>query len=204
MRVSKISRAITLIAAIALLAFVVAGCGDDNDGSETGAGAPAGATGSEAGGAAVEAGKQRDPKAVEQERKEFSQEPPPVQLQTGDRSGYSVKKPTVVIAQSNKELNSLTKKIYSDGVDKQDVPPVDFRTRQAVLVQMQDLPRGSLMQIQDVHTENGTMVVRVAQLKPGKGCKRPNYKPNPFNLVETRKMEGAAKVEVEKIQNSPC
>lgn len=204
MRGIKLSRVLALIACLVLSAFVVTGCGDDDDASKTGAGAPAGATGTEAGGAAVEAGKQRDPKEVAQEKKEFSEEPPPVQLQTGDRSGYIVSKPKVVIIRSNKELKAVTKRLYSRGVNSETVAPIDFRTRQAVLVQFPKQPKGTLMQIQDIHELNGKIPVRAARLLNGKGCKTADYRPNPYNLVETRIMKGTPVLKIENIRTSEC
>lgn len=185
------------------LAVFAGGCGDDaNDGSKTGEGAPPGARGSEDGGFAVEAGKQRDPKEVQQEKETFSNEPPPVQLQSGDRSDFKVDKPTVVIARSEKEVNSLIRKL---GVKSKDVAPVDFRTRQAVLVQMPKEPRGTLMQILDVSVREGVIVVRAARIAPGKGCPRPDYRPNPFNFVETRLMkEQKTTLKIEEVPNGSC
>lgn len=194
---------LVLLVAVFAVGLFAAGCGSDNsDGSASGEGTPAGTSGSADGGHAVEEGKQRDPKAVQQEKETFSQEPPPVQLQSGDRSDFSVSKPTLVIASSQGELNSLIRKL---GVKKADVAPVDFKTRQAVLVQMPTESRGTLMQIQDVSIQNGVVTARVARLTPGKGCGKPKYEPNPFNLVETRKMtETKTAVKVEEIDSSPC
>lgn len=196
----KLFRLAMIALSTALLALVAAGCGGNSDSDS--AGAPAGASGDAAGGFAPEAGKQRDPKEVEQEKKNFSQEPPPVQLQSGDRSDLIVNTPTVKIARSQKELNSLIKQV---GIPRSDVAPVDFKSRQVVLVQLPKQPRGTLMQIQDISVQNGVIVAKTALLKPGSGCKKPSYKPNPFNLVETRKMtEKTTKVNPNDVTSSPC
>jgi hypothetical protein len=197
------SRLTFVLAMLAAVCLIAAGCGDNNsDSTKTGAGTPAGTGGNADGGHAVEEGKQRDQKDVQQEKETFSEEPPPVQLQSGDRSDFKVSKPTIVISKSQKELNSVIRKL---GVKKSDVAPVDFKGRQAVLVQMPTEPRGTLMQIQDVSVRNGVITVRVARLKPGEGCKTVKYKPNPFNLVETRAMsETKRAVTVEDVNSSPC
>lgn len=203
MRFESPTRATALF--FVLAALLLSGCGsDDDNGSKSGAGAPPGATGTEAGGAAVEAGKQRDPEDVEQEKENFSEEPPPVQLQTGDKSGFKVDEPTAVVAQSNKELRSLTKRLYSNGVPKEDVPPVDFKTRQAVAVMMPSQPKGTLMQITDIHEEGGKIQISIVRLLPGKDCPVGDYRPNPYSLVETRKMKGEPVIKVENVRGSAC
>lgn len=202
MRGTTLTRKLALlIAALALAVFVV-GCGDDNeDGSKTSEGAAAGATGDAAGGFAVEAGKKRDEKDVEQEEA-YSPEPPPVQLQTGDRSDLNVDEPTLEIARSNAELAKLRKQL---GLKRSEVAAVDFGTRQVVVVQMPSEARGTLMQIQDISVRNGVITARVARVLPGEGCARPDYKPNPFNMVETRKMtETKTKILVEDVNNGAC
>lgn len=185
------------------VAAVAAGCGSgDNNDQQSGAGAPSNAKGSAEGGLAVEAGKQRDPKEVQQEKETFSEEPPPVQLQTDDLSDFHVSKPTLVFIHSQKEMNQIIRKL---GVKKSDVAPVQFETRQAVLVQMPTEAKGTMMQIQDVSVRNGVITVRAARLRNGKGCPTAKYKPNPYNLVETRKMtESKSALKVEDVATSPC
>lgn len=203
MRSLNFARILSLIVVAMALGMFVAGCGDDNsDGSETNPGAPAGATGSEAGGAAIEAGKVRDPKDVENEQKTYSEEPPPVNLQQGERSGYDVSKPTVVIARSNSDLKAMKKKIKASGVSTE-IAPVDFKTRQAVLVQFPKLPGGTLTQITDIHEEDGKIVVSTVKLNPGEGCPK-GKAGNPFSIVETRAMKGTTKLEIKTINNSAC
>lgn len=203
MRPISVSRLVLLLLAFTALGLFVAGCGDDtSDSAATGAGAPAGTGGDADGGHAVEEGKQRDPKDVQQEKETFSEEPPPVQLQSGDRSDFKVKKATLEFAHSQKELSAL---IRSLGIKSSDVAPVDFKTRQVVLVQLPQQPRGTLMQISDVSVQNGVVTARVARLLPGDGCSTTKYRPNPFNLVETRKMtESKTAVVVEDVKSSAC
>lgn len=192
-----------MLMAFAALALFAAGCGDeDSDGTKTGAGAPAGAGGSADGGHAVEEGKQRDPQDVQQEKETYSEEPPPVQLQSGDRSDFKVKEATLELAHSQKELNAIIRKL---GIKSSDVAPVDFKTRQVVLVQLPKQPRGTLMQVSDVSVQNGVVTARAVALAPGKNCPAVKYSPNPFNVVETRKMtETDSKVVVEQMKSSPC
>lgn len=203
MRGNTFSRTLLLLIAALSFAVFVAGCGDDNeDGSKTSEGAPAGATGNADGGFAVEAGKKRTEEDIKAEQA-YSPEPPPVQLAAGERSDYKVKKPTILIIRSEKELESTRRKL---GLKPTEVAPVDFKTRQAVLAQMPKEPSGTLMQIKDVSVgDAGTIRVRVARVVPGEGCKVAKRATNPFNLVETRKMtEKETKVEIEDVNNSPC
>lgn len=193
-----------MIAALAISMFV-AGCGgDDNaDGTETNPGAPAGATGNEAGGAAVEAGKIRDPEEVQQEKEAYGDEPPPVFLLSGAFSGWDVDEPTAQIVRSKKELNEVKKKLKDKTVDTSTLAPVDYKTRQVIVVQFPKEKGGTLMQVSSVNEEDGKVVVRTVLLPPGKGC--PTGKAgNPFHVVETRAMKGDAKIEVETVKGSPC
>ncbi|MBJ7355205.1 MAG: hypothetical protein JHC98_10315 [Thermoleophilaceae bacterium] len=202
MRSLSYARLLTVVLMAFVLGAVVVGCGGDDDGSETNPGAPAGATGDAAGGAAVEAGKQRTEKEIQDEKKNFSTEPPPVSLQQGERSGYNVSKPTIVIARSQSELNSLKKKLKAKGVSTE-IAPVDFKTRQAVAVVFPKLPPGTLTQISDIHEEDGKIVVTAVRVEPGKGC--PTGKStNPFSIVETRTMKGTPTLKIQKVNNSPC
>jgi hypothetical protein len=41
-------------------------------------------------------------------------------------------------------------------------------------------------------------------LLPGKKCPKGDYKPNPYNLVETRSMEGKPELKIENVTTSPC
>lgn len=195
-------RTLVIVVAALTFALVLTACGGEQDMSETNPGAPAGAQGSEAGGAAVEAGKQRPSDELEDEKKTYGEEPPPVQLQTGNVSGYKVKKPTVVIVNSKSELNDLRKKLRGPGVHTT-VVPVDFKTRQIVAVVLPPSKAGDLLQVVQVNEKNGKIAVQAVRLTPGDGCK--DTKPtNPFALVETRKMKGTPTVSFTDTPNSPC
>lgn len=197
------------IAVIAVaMSIVVAGCGSDNKtgsaGSQSGPGATNGATGTAAGGAAVEAGKQRDPQDVETEKKNFSKEPPPVQIDSGNASGIHVKKPTVYIVQSNKELKALRKKQFSKGVPSETWASTDFGTRQFVYVVLPESQKGSLLAITDIYQDGGTITVKAVHLLSGKGCKASGSKPRPWQVVETRKMTGTPAAKITDQASSPC
>jgi hypothetical protein len=197
-------RLVLALVALALVGAVFAGCGSDKSPStETGAGAPAGATGSAAGGAAVEAGKQVSPEEKAQQAKNFSKEPPPVQIQAGVTSGYKTDKPKAVVLNSNQAVRAIRKKIYSDGSQRQDWAGTDFATRQLMILVMPHLKNGSESAITDVYTDGKVIKVKVVEFTPGDGCKS-HYKTNPWQVVETRKMPGTPTVVVTKQKASPC
>lgn len=196
-------RAIVTVVVAVVSALIIAGCGGD-DNAQTGEGAPPGATGGEAGGFAVEAGKQRDSKDLNEEEKAFSEEPAPIQILSGNETGYRVNKPTVVLVQSKKELSELSKTHFSRGVDKQTIAPIDYKTRQLVALVMPESPKGSLVAVTDVHEEDGKIVVEAVRLLPGKGCATGKTKPRPISFVETRQMKGDVKLEITDTRASPC
>jgi hypothetical protein len=203
------ARSLAVLLLIALIALVVSGCGSSNKSTAstaTGPGATGGAKGDAAGGYAVEAGKIRDPKDVAAEKKHFSAEPPPVQILTGNDTGYYVNKPTVIIAQSNSQWKAMKKKQFAHGIKKQEIAPIDFKTRQAVGLFLPTSPKGSELAITDVHQEGTTVVVTAVKLLNGKGCKAPPGKPRLFHIVETRKMTGApnVKIKINTQKTTPC
>jgi hypothetical protein len=196
-----------LVVVAALSVFAAAGCGSDKPaGSETGKGATAGTPGEEAGGVTVEAGKVRSQKEIDQEKKHFSQEPPPVQILTGSTTGYKVNKPTAIIAQSGTEFKAMKAKHFSNGVPKETIAPIDFKTRQAVGLFLPKSPKGSELAISDVHQEGDTIVITAVELLPGKGCTTGSLRPRLFHIVETRKMTNApnVKIKVTKQKTTPC
>ncbi|MGB0872547.1 MAG: hypothetical protein ACPGWS_00740 [Solirubrobacterales bacterium] len=201
---SSLRLLVTLTCAV-LIGVFVSGCGGDNgdENAKTGEGATAGATGNEAGGFAVEAGKQRDPKDVERES-EFTSEPPPVQVLNGNETGYHVNKPTVVIARSNKELKAMEKKHFDNGVERQEIAPVDFKTRQVVGLFLPESQRGALVAVSDVSQNGEEIKIKATLLLPGKGCESRGPRPRPFHWVETRTLKGDPTIEIEKQTSSPC
>lgn len=195
-----------LLAAFAVtLALALSGCGDNNsDATATGPGAPDGATGNAAGGAAPEAGKQRSAQDKANEAKNFSKEPPPIQIQSGNDSGVKVSKPTAIVVQSTKAQRALKKRVYSAGHNADTWVPTDFKTRQFVGVFMPKLKPGSLIAITDI-SENGKVIqVKTTQLTKGDGCKVSKEHPNPWQVVETRKMTGKPVVVLNVQKSSPC
>ncbi|MBI4898272.1 MAG: hypothetical protein HY827_07875 [Actinobacteria bacterium] len=175
-----------------------AGCGGDDkpSGTETGKGATAGVPGDEAGGVTVEAGKIRDPKEVEQEKKNFSEEPPPVQILTGSTTGFHVDKATAIVAKTTAEFRAMMKKHFSHGVKKQTIAPIDFKSRQANGLFLPKSPKGSQLAITDVHQEGDTVVISAVRLLNGKGCSTAPGRPRLFHIVETRKMADATKTQI--------
>lgn len=193
-----------VMATIMLLALALGGCGNDEPkGAETGTGAPSGAKGDAAGGAAVEAGKERNPADVENEKRAYGTEPPPVQINVGAASGWKVDKPTLQIIHTNSELNALKKKLRSKLADVDSIVPIDFKTRQLFVVQMPKLPGGSVVQISQVRYAPGNAIVEAVKITPGKGCKT-SRTGNPYHVVETRRLEGTARLKLKTMRNDPC
>lgn len=202
MRSLSYARLLSVVLMALVFGVVVAGCGDDDDPAATNPGAPAGATGDAAGGAAVEAGKQRTPEEVQKEKQSYSVEPPPVQLQSADKSGYKVSKPTIVMVRSESELSDIKAKLKTTGVNPE-VAPVDFKTRQVVTVVFPKLPAGTLTQVVDIHEAKGKIIVSAVKVTPGKGCAGGKQN-NPWAMVETRAMKGETTLTVSEVSNAPC
>lgn len=195
----------TLLAAFAVaISLALSGCGDNNDGTATGPGAPDGATGSAAGGAAPEAGKQRSAQDKANEAKNFSKEPPPIQIQSGNESGVKVSKPTAYVVRTTPEMRKLRKRVYSSGSNSQIWVPTDFKTRQFIGVFMPKLSPGALIAITDVYQNGEIIQVKTTELTRGAGCKAGKDKPNPWQVVETRKMTGKPVVVLNVQRASPC
>lgn len=194
-----------MLVTVMFLAMAGVGCGDDSpEGNETGKGAPPNVKGEEAGGYTVEAGKQRDPKDVSQEAENFSDESPPVQILSGDDSGFRVEKPTVVVAKSDTDLKSLRARHFSKGVPREDFAPVDFESRQIVGLFLPVEPRGTIVIVADVFEEGGKTVIKAKRLLAGKGCKTSKTKPRPFHIVETRKMKGQPRLSLQDERDAAC
>lgn len=200
------------LVAIVVLALagsaLIAGCGDD-DGSKTALGesspgATAGATGNAAGGAAPEAGKIRDPQDVENEKKNFSDEPPPIQISSGNESELKLDDPKAYIVQSNKELKKMRTDAFNNSKESQSWAATDFKTRQFVGVFMPKSEKGSLIAITDIYQDGDDIVIKVTKLLNGEGCKTGNTRPAPWQVVETRKMTGTPALKVTDQESSPC
>lgn len=162
--------ALMIFAGSVLAALVLAGCGGNKSNG------------------AAEPGKQISPAQQALEKKNFSSEPPPIQISTGDISGFKVAKPTVIVVKDINGFKSLKKRIFSHGVKQDNVADIDFKTRQAVALIMPKLQKGTIIVITDVHQEGNKIVLLVVKMLPGKNCAKPKYTPNPYQVVETRKM----------------
>lgn len=185
---------------------LIAGCGDDDNATDSASspGATAGATGDAAGGAAAEAGKIRDPQDVANEKKAFSDEPPPIQISSGNESELNLKSPTAYIVQSNKELKKLRDDAFSNSKESQSWADTDFKTRQFVGVFMPKSEKGALIAITDIYQDGNDIVIKVTKLLSGEGCKTGGSRPTPWQVVETRKMTGAPALKVTDQESSPC
>jgi hypothetical protein len=195
----------------ACMLFAATGCGSDkpiteNGSADTSSPDNVGATGQ----AAIEEAKKDDGKVSAEEAKKIeensiSQEPPPIQVLTGNTTGYYVNKPTVVVARTAKEWSALKKKHFSHGVKREPIAPVEWGERQVVGLFMPKGKKGDLLNITDVHQEGDTVVVTAVVVKPGEGCKFSGPRPRPFHMVDVRKMEATqTKIILKKQESSPC
>ena len=204
-------RTLFLVALMAVSLVAVAGCGGDDDAASNGSQSADTSGATEATDQASLEEKAKKGQLTEEEAKRieeenFSEEPPPIQILTNADTGYRVNKPTVVIVQSNSELKALKKKHFSNGVKRQEIAPIGLGPdkRQLVAVIMPQDKAGALVAVNDVHEEDGKIVVTAVRLLPGKGCESLGSKVRPVSWVETRAMEGEPKLVVETQRTSPC
>src|SRR3954447_17117346 len=182
--VSRInSRSLVLLLFAVLALMVVSGCGDKKEGSTD----TAAETSNSDDGGTVKVVGPTDTKTMTEaqtkaeEKKNFSEEPPPIQILVGNTTGYYVDKPTIVIAKSKSELRVIQKKHFTHGVKKQELAPIEFPTRQIDALFLPQGKKGSLVTITDVHQEGDTIVVTAIRLLPGDGCSVSGPKPRPFH-----------------------
>lgn len=177
----KLVRFLATMLTLVALAVVVAGCGDDK---KSGASPDELVKGSTDGTAA---------------------EPPPIQVLSGSDTGVRVDEPTVVIVQSNADLKKLTKE-HAKGGDTDEIMGADFKTRQLVGVFVPKQPAGTQLVIDSVQENKSKdlIIVKATMLAPGKGCSTKGYPPYPYQIVNTRKMAGEPKLELEKGSQSGC
>lgn len=202
-------RSLALVALLAASLFVVAGCGGDDDkssnSSDTNTFQPTEGTSDKAIEEAAKNGELSEEAAKKIEEQNYSEEPPPIQILTGSETGYRVSEPTVIVVQSKKELAALKKKHFSNGVKRQEIAPIGVGDdRQLVALIMPQDKAGALVAINDVHEENGKIVVGAVRLLPGKGCTDLGPKVRPIHWVETREMKGEPELELETQRSSPC
>lgn len=202
-------RALMLVAATVIVALVLAGCGDKKSsgsgGNASGSDGANTAAAGDGGNGATEAGKQTSAARKAEEKKNFSSEPPPIQISSGDKTGFSVSKPTALVVKSKNEFKALQRRIFSNGVKNEGLVAIDFRTRQAVVLVMPKLQKGVIVVIVDVHQQGDKIVVAAVKMMPGDNCGTPDFKPNPYHIVETRKMTpNTVVVNVKRNLSSPC
>jgi hypothetical protein len=204
------SMRLALLFCVALIGGVaLTGCGDDNapksaEIGSTGAGGEDNTQVTASKGATEQA---TDPEDSNKDTNKISEEPPPVQILTGNYTGVIVKKPTVMIVQSDKARRSMLNEIFSHGVKRQpNVAGSNFKDRQQVGLFLPKSPKGTVVVITDVHQDGDHVVVTGVELTNGDGCKNSGAKPRPFHVVETRKMTstGAPVVRLSKQAASPC
>ena len=202
-------RMLALVALMALSLLAVAGCGDDETSTNAGdqTAEATGSTGADDQASLEERAKNGDlteEEAKKIEEENFSEEPPPIQILTGAETGYRVNKPTAVVVQSKKELAALKKKHFSRGVKREPIAPVGLGERQIVAVYLPQDKGGALVAINDIHEEDGKIVISAVRLIPGEGCTDLGPKVRPFHWVETRAMKGDVDLIVKTQRSSPC
>ena len=69
---------------------------------------------------------------------------------------------------------------------------------------MPKLKPGSLIAITDIFQNGKVIKVKTVELTRGDGCKAGKSKPNPWQVVETRKMTGKPVVVLSVQKSSPC
>lgn len=187
-------RVLVALFCVMALALVATGCGDDPNAPEANSNEPE---------------KQRSAEDLKNEAENF-EEPPPVQILSGIDTGVRPSgNAEVIVARSSSEMKAMLKEHFSNGVDKQPVPETDYKTRQIVGVFGSKQKVGSVLTVTDVYPDKGgkTFTVEAIMLVPPKGCK---YKGatktsvRPFNVVESRAMEGEPKLVFKKQTASAC
>jgi hypothetical protein len=162
---------------VSLAAFGFAGCGGDDDNNEI---------------SAVEQSQGKGQQTEQQKKQEaenFSSEASPVPLMTGDLTGVRVSEPTVYVIHSKKELDALVKRHNTHGISGDKPAAVDFETRQAVGVFLPPQDPGTILAVNDIYEQDGTIMVKAVKILPGKGCGTASKKPRSFAVVETRDMK---------------
>lgn len=188
-------RVLVALFCIASLAFVVVGCGDDPNAPEANSNEPE---------------KQRSEEDIKTEAENFNQ-PPPVQILSGNDTGV---RPTdgdvkLIVARSSKEMKSLLKEQFSNGVKKEPIPETDYKTRQTVGAFATKQKTGSSLTIIDVYPDKGgkSFTVEAVLMVPPKGCKYgegAKSSVRPFNVVESARMSGEPKLALERKTASSC
>lgn len=183
-------RALVLLAMVAVVAFAVVGCGDDPNAPDANSNEPQ---------------KIRSDEDIAAEQKNFN-EPPPVQILTGDKTGVRGGKPVVIVAKSRSEFNDMLARHFSKGTKKEFIAETDFKTRQIVGVFAPTQRSGSVLSVTDVYPNEGkdSFTVEAVLLVPPKNCKLRKGSPRPFNIVESSRMAGEPVLKVNTQENSGC
>lgn len=188
-----VPRMIALLAFALLLAFVVAGCGDDGE-AVTGDEPPTQTTTDDNYGYPADEPRKNDDGELL---------PPPVQIYGADKSGKKVSKDTVVIVKSQKQFEKLQKELFA-GQKERPLPGTDFATRQMIVVLLEPKKDGAQAQVEAVRDAGDTFTVQGLRLLPGKGCPGQTANTNPYMIVETDKLKGKAILKVENQDRPPC
>lgn len=204
------ARQYVAISALLLMAAFIVGCGSGDSDSPSDAGSPS-VTQEPANKAEAEGGASSTPGATGSDEgsktkaAKYVMEPPPIQILNGDDSGYRVKKPTVVVVNSQRAMNKLRARHFSKGVKREDVVPVSFKQdRQLVAVFMPQEPKGTQLSILSVSTNGSKLKVDARLLLPAKGCRVKGTGTRPFGWVETRALDAKPVVDITRQRNSEC
>ncbi len=132
-------------------------------------------------------------------------EPPPIQLIGGAKSGVRVSEPTAIVIHDSAALKKLAAQ-NARGGDKSPLSATDFETRQIVGAFVPKQKAGSQLVISSVQedTKRDLVIVKAVLLGPGKGCKVGRAGRYPYQIVDTRKMDGKPVLELERGSQSAC
>lgn len=138
---------------------------------------------------------------------DVSQEPAPIQVAFGLGSGVRVKEPTPVVIHDRAALAKIVKQL-NDGPENATIPGTDFDERQLVGVFMPKQKAGTQLAITTVEQDEKEKMIKISAtvVSPGKGCKVPKGEKTsyPYQIVQTRKMEGSPYLALEKTRGASC
>lgn len=175
---------------VVVVSFVAVGCGDDPNAPEANSNEPQ---------------KQRSAEDVANEAKNFEQ-PPPVQILYGDKTGIRTDEPIVRVVRSHADMKKLKKEHFSKGLREDFVAETDYKTRQIIGVFAPKQRPTTVLTVVDVYPnkDKNSFTVEAVLLVPPKDCDLPKGSPRPFNVVESALMKGEPVLKLKKQEASSC
>lgn len=188
-------RRLSVFSAALIFAIAMIGCGDDKDDGSSGT---TGSTGSE------DVGNYGYPADVPRKNSDGELLPPPVQVGGGTESGKRVKKNTVVIIDSQKDLDKLIRQLNRGQKQEILIASTDFKTRQIIAVFLEPKNDGAQAQIAYVRKGDDSYIVNTVRLRSGSGCPNADVKTHPYSVAEIDKLDGKPELVVEEQDSPPC